>query len=842
MALNPELDALWTVAVKEYLDMDAATRPIDILDQMIRESAEKGLGHRQAENEYFDGRSIRLDGKDMIHFGSCSYLGLELDQRLKEGAIDAVARFGAHFSSSRAYVSAPLYAQLEELLDKIFGGDVVVTPTTTLGHLASLPILCEEEDVLILDHQAHHSLHMAANQVRAQGARIEMLRHNRLDLLEERIHELQKECRRIWYVADGVYSMFGDFAPVDGLRALLDRHEQLHLYLDDAHGVSWSGRHGRGYVLDRLPGHERVVVATTLGKTFGAGGAVLVFPNPEWQRKVRACGGPMVFAGPVPPPVLGSALASARIHLSDELGDLQARLRERIAFCNHLLLERGLPLASTTDVPVRFVGMGLPRAAQHLAARLMNDGFFINLAHFPAVPMKRAGIRFTITLHQSFEDIRALVDALERHVPKALAQEGSSLDDVRRAFGMTPPDRAEQPRAPRPRETRVAAASSLALRLQHEESIAAFEEEEWDRCLGTRGSFDAEGMRFLESAFRGNTLPEDNWKIHHYVVRDERDEPVLSTFFSEALWKEDMLSSEAVSRLVEDRRRESPYFLTSRVLSMGCLLSEGNHLYLDRTRNWPEAMSILLDAVSRHAEASETKTVILRDLPADDPGMDHFLARRGFTKMPLPDSMVLDLTWRTEEEFLQQLSAKSRRHQRHEVLPWVAAYEVEVLTAGGRMPSSQEFAHFQRLYRNVKDRSLALNTFDLPSTLFPKMLESNAWELVLLRLRPEFGGAPDGPAVAVGACFVGAEQYVPMVLGLDYRYVRSHGLYRQCLLQAVRRAQHHGLRRVLFGMGAELEKRRFGATPRQNCLYVQTDDHYAVDALAALAADAATGA
>jgi 7-keto-8-aminopelargonate synthetase-like enzyme/predicted N-acyltransferase len=822
--------------------MDAVNRPIDILDHMIRDSVERGLGHRQAENHYFDGRSIRLDGKEMIHFGSCSYLGLELDERLKEGAVDAVMRFGAHFSSSRAYVSAPLYAQLEELLEKIFGGDIVVTPTTTLGHLASLPILCEEQDVLILDHQAHHSLHMAANQVRAQGARIEMLRHNRLDLLEERIHELRTGCRRIWYVADGVYSMFGDFAPTEGLRALLDRHEQLHLYLDDAHGVSWYGRHGRGYVLDRLPGHERVVVATTLGKCFGAGGAVLVFPNPEWQRKVRACGGPMIFAGPVPPPVLGSALASARIHLSEELGELQARLRERIALCNHLLLERDLPLASATDVPVRFVGMGLPRAAQRLATRMMNDGFFINLAHFPAVPMKRAGIRFTITLHQSFEDIRALVDALERHVPEALAQEDSSLDEVRRAFGLTPPARAGEARAPRPGGTRVAAASSLPLRLQHAETIAAFSQEEWNRCLAVRGSFDAQGMKFLESAFQGNALPEDTWKIHYYVVRDERDEPVLATFFSEALWKEDMLASEAVSRLAEDRRRASPYFLTSRVLSMGCLLSEGNHLYLDRTRNWQEAMSLLIDAVSRDAEAHEVKTVMLRDLPADDPEMDRFLARRGFTKMPMPGSMTLELTWQTDEEFLQHLSPKARRHQRHEVLPWEAAYEVEVLTAGGRMPSSQEFAHFRHLYRNVKDRSLSLNTFDLPSTLFPKMLECSAWELVLLRLRPEFGGAPDGAAAAVGACFVGPEQYVPMVLGLDYRYVRSHGLYRQCLLQAVRRAQHHGLRRVLFGMGAELEKRRFGATPRQNCLYVQMDDHYAVDALAALAADAATGA
>ena len=35
---------------------------------------------------------------------------------------------------------------------------------------------------------------------------------------------------------------------VDALVELLGRYEQLHLYLDDAHGVSWCGEHGKGYI------------------------------------------------------------------------------------------------------------------------------------------------------------------------------------------------------------------------------------------------------------------------------------------------------------------------------------------------------------------------------------------------------------------------------------------------------------------------------------------------------------------------------------------------------------------------------------------------------------------
>jgi 7-keto-8-aminopelargonate synthetase-like enzyme len=132
-------------------------------------------------------------------------------------------------------------------------------------------------------------------------------------------------------------------------------------------------------------------------------------------------GGPMMFSGPVQPPMLGAALTSAAIHLSPELEERQAALRERVVHCTELLEEFCLPLASHDLTPIRYVILGLPRSAQEVAARLLEDGIYVNLAMFPAVPMNRAGVRIALTLHHELDDIRRLADALARHVPAALA-------------------------------------------------------------------------------------------------------------------------------------------------------------------------------------------------------------------------------------------------------------------------------------------------------------------------------------------------------------------------------------------------------------------------------------
>ena len=87
-------------------------------------------------------------------------------------------------------------------------------------------------------------------------------------------------------------------------------------------------------------------------------------------------------------------------------------------------------------------------------------------------------------------------------------------------------------------------------------------------------------------------------------------------------------------------------------------------------------------------------------------------------------------------------------------------------------------------------------------------------------------------AVAVVGCFAGKQHYAPTVVGLDYEYVESRGLYRQSLRHMLLRAQQRGLDTVFLGMGAGLEKRRFGARPQRRALYVQVDDHYAADVIA----------
>ncbi len=149
-------------------------------------------------------------------------------------------------------MSAQPYEEIEALLDQIFAAHTLVTPSTTLSHFSALPVLIEEEDAVILDHQVHQSVQMAMPQIRLQGTHVEFVRHGRLDLLDSRVRELAESHRKVWYLADGIYSMYGDLAPLKALSWLLTRHEQLQLYIDDAHGMSWCGQRGRGFAAERL--------------------------------------------------------------------------------------------------------------------------------------------------------------------------------------------------------------------------------------------------------------------------------------------------------------------------------------------------------------------------------------------------------------------------------------------------------------------------------------------------------------------------------------------------------------------------------------------------------------
>lgn len=795
---------------------------IETTDQIITDGVKRGILHLYTDNDALHGNQIVLKGKNVVNFGSCSYLGLEFDMRLKEASKAAIDKYGTQFAESRAYVSIHLYKELEELFQKLFNAPCVVTPTTTLGHIANIPVLMSSKDAIITDQLVHNSVNTSVKLLSGAGTHIEVVRHNRMDLLEDRIKLLRNKHQQVWYLADGIYSMFGDTAPVDEIYQLLDTYPCFHLYIDDAHGMSIHGENGRGSVLDNRPFHPKMVLATSLAKAFATGGAVMVYPNKEMSRKVRTCGGPLITSGPLQPAQLGAAIASARIHLTPEIYTMQEELRERIKFTNLMLKKYQLPVIAENNEAVFFVGVHLPKVGYNMVQRMLNAGYYVNLGIFPAVPMKNTGIRFTITRLHTFSQIEQMVRTMARELPKALEEEGVTFEDIYKAFKMPVP---EQQLLDRKVESVINQA--LSFKVCHYKTIRDVDPNEWNTLFANKGTFDWNGLQLLENSFSDNTHPESNWEFDYLVIKDiATGKPVVATFLTTTLWKDDMLSPGAVSENVEARRVVDPYYLTSKVVSTGSLLTEGEHLFIDRSSsNWKDAMRLLFDQLNNIQEKHNTNSIVLRDFQQVDEELEGFLIDNGFFKVAMPDNHVItDLSWNDPDHFYQGLSKWSKAHLRKQVKRYEEHYEIRI----EKDPTEADIKHWYSLYENVKNNSLELNTFILPEKLFTHIAHDPSWEVMTLNLGDK------KRTVGVVFSYKEGDNYVPMIIGLDYSYNKEYKIYRQALYQLVMRAKTLGKKKIHLGFAASVEKKKLGANVYPTYAFMQTRDNYNAQALATM--------
>lgn len=383
------------------------------LDSM-KEAQEKGVAYQDLGGDDFVGRTIRMHDSDVLNFANCSYLGLETHPKIKQGIIEATQNHGSLLSNSRSYFSSALYSELEKLLAQIFPGYQVVTTTTTLGHCSALPILIEPEDVIIIDHHVHNSVRMAARLCMANGTKVEKCRHNDMNYLETLVKRYKSSgARNIWFMADGVYSMQGNFLKIDELTELLDKYDQLHTYIDDAHGMSWTGKHGAGFILGRHNIHPKMIVAVSMCKSFAAFGGIIIFPNKDWADRVRFLGQSLIFSAPISPPILGAAIESAKIHLSDTLPPLQNELMNRILYFRERSQQLNLPLRTIDETPIQFIEIGESPTVYRVNQKLLDNDIFVTSAVFPAMPKKHGGIRVSITNHLTLADLNKLINLLD---------------------------------------------------------------------------------------------------------------------------------------------------------------------------------------------------------------------------------------------------------------------------------------------------------------------------------------------------------------------------------------------------------------------------------------------
>ncbi len=408
---------------------------MDIVNQVATIAAKLGIVHTNTEDIELDGRHITIKGNKLLYFGSCGYLGLEHDERIKQGAIEAINKYGTQFSSSRAYVSSAYYEKAESLLSQMFfDKPVLLLQSLTVGHMSNIPILVGNDDAVILDSQVHDSVQTAVQFLKGRDIHTEIVRHNRVDMLETRIKALRNDYKKIWYMADGVYSMKGDFAPIKELYQLADQYEQLHLYIDDIHGMSWAGSNGTGYVMSQEKYHERLYLTTGLTKAFGTTGGLLVYPEEAMQKLVKNTSKAFIFSIQMPPMVLGATIESAKIHLSDEIYGLQSELQDKMSFFNSTAKKLGLPLINETLSPIGFIGVGKPDVGYNMVRRMMNKGYYFNLSVFPSVSYNNTGLRIPVNRLNSFQDIENLLNEIAIQLPMALEDSQSSMQDIIKHF------------------------------------------------------------------------------------------------------------------------------------------------------------------------------------------------------------------------------------------------------------------------------------------------------------------------------------------------------------------------------------------------------------------------
>jgi 8-amino-7-oxononanoate synthase len=368
---------------------------------------------------------VEMEGQRRIMLGSNNYLGLTGDERVKQGALDALDRYGTGLTGSRFLNgTTDLHVELERELAEWMDTEAALVFTT--GHQANLGALgtiLGPSDTVIADSGDHASI---LDGCILSRAKLRAFRHNRMDLLEQRLERASNDGGGVLVVVDGVFSMEGDVAPLPEI-VELSRRFGARLMVDEAHALGVLGARGAGTA--ELFGVEDEVDLrmATFSKSLASCGGVIAGPA-DVIEFLRIQSRPFMFTASAVPAAVGAALSAVRICRSDEGRALFARVLENARYLHRGLSELGFQvveptrLADGTEVvtPVVPVVVGDDWKAVFLWKALYEAGVFVNVAIHPAVPPAGALLRTSVmathdhdTLDQALERFGAVKQSFE---------------------------------------------------------------------------------------------------------------------------------------------------------------------------------------------------------------------------------------------------------------------------------------------------------------------------------------------------------------------------------------------------------------------------------------------
>ncbi|MEY9590911.1 8-amino-7-oxononanoate synthase [Bradyrhizobium yuanmingense] len=314
-----------------------------------------------------DNRLRGLNSRAGIDFSSNDYLALAYASRMKKAVLAAIER-GTPLGSGGSRLlrgNCEEHECLEAEAAQFFGAETALFfASGYVANFAVLTTLPQRGDLLVLDSLVHASIHEGA---RAGRAEFRIAGHNDLGAIESAIRDWRADggMGRVWMVAESLYSMDGDFAPLDDLVSLADRLDAF-LVVDEAHATGVYGEQGRG-LTSQYGRRENLLVIHTCGKALGVAGALVTASGVLRDFMINRCR-PFIFAT-APSPLVAVAVSEALLILQRE-PERQQRLLRLVAFTHRKMEARGVRCPSSSQILPYIVG----EQCSYDAARLCDAG------------------------------------------------------------------------------------------------------------------------------------------------------------------------------------------------------------------------------------------------------------------------------------------------------------------------------------------------------------------------------------------------------------------------------------------------------------------------------------
>jgi len=359
-------------------------------------------------DEIYSSTEAKIGDHRILFLGTNNYLGLTFAPECKQAAHEAIESEGTGTTGSRmangSYIG---HRGVEhELADFYHCHSCIVFTTGYQANLATISGLAGPGDVVLIDGDSHASIYDGC---RLSGAEIIRFRHNDMADLDKRLRRLGERSRSTLIIAEGIYSMLGDKAPLAEIVELKNAHNSI-LLLDEAHSLGVLGHTGQGLVEETGLIDEVDFITGTFSKSLGGIGGYCVSNHPQLDQ-LRYISRPYIFTASPTPATIASTRAALKL-LRDGT-QLRSQLWDNVHQLYSDLQQLGARLGPEPS-PVIATILDSPQQALALWKGLLENGIYVNLILPPAAPEGSSLVRCSVSAVHTREQMNFVGQAFAK--------------------------------------------------------------------------------------------------------------------------------------------------------------------------------------------------------------------------------------------------------------------------------------------------------------------------------------------------------------------------------------------------------------------------------------------